>query len=246
MRRGEACGRQWTDTDLGAALLTVATQLVQRGWKVEESAPRTDSGERVIALDSETVKVLKAHRKRQLKERLKWGEWSEAYVETGRVFTQGNGEWPHPAWVTDQFQRLAAEAGLPPIRLHDLRHGAAKLAVAAGADMKIVQEMLGHSSITITSDTYASVLPEAARKAAEDAARLVPRQGRRTTGLTSGSHSGDQAGGKSRTPRPGKPDGALKRRSKRVSPDPGAVGRVGLEPTTNGLKVPAGSCRDFR
>ncbi|GBQ03955.1 hypothetical protein SSP531S_54360 [Streptomyces spongiicola] len=113
LRRGEACGRQWTDTDLGAALLTVATQLVQRGWKVEESAPRTDSGERVIALDSETVKVLKAHRKRQLKERLKWGEWGEAYVETGRVFTQGNGEWPHPAWVTDQFQRLAPRRVCP-------------------------------------------------------------------------------------------------------------------------------------
>ncbi|MFG2756770.1 tyrosine-type recombinase/integrase [Streptomyces wuyuanensis] len=174
LRRGEACGQQWTDTDLGAGLLTVATQLVQRGWRVEESAPKTDSGERVVALDSETVKVLKAHRKRQMKERLKWGE---AYVETGRVFTQENGEWLHPAWVTNQFQRLAAEAGLPPIRLHDLRHGAATLALAAGADMKVVQEMLGHSSITITSDTYTSVLPEVARKAAEDAARLVPSPG---------------------------------------------------------------------
>lgn len=135
----------------------------------------------MVALDSETVKVLKAHGRRQSKERLKWGE---AYVETGRVFTQENGEWLHPAWVTDQFQLLAAEAGLPPIRLHDLRHGAATLALAAGPDMKVVQE-LGHSSITITSDTYTSVLPEVARKAAEDAAKLVPRQAARTAGLTS-------------------------------------------------------------
>ncbi|WP_433546817.1 site-specific integrase [Streptomyces sp. CA-294286] len=80
LRRGEGCGQQWADTDLSAGLLTVATQLVQRGWKVEESAPKTDSGERVVALDSETVKVLKAHRKRQMTERLQWGE---AYVETG-------------------------------------------------------------------------------------------------------------------------------------------------------------------
>ncbi|WP_301126674.1 hypothetical protein [Streptomyces cacaoi] len=67
------------------------------------------------------MKVLKVHRKRQMKERLQWGE---TYAETGRVFTQENGEWLHPAWMTDQFQRVATEASLPPIRLHDLRHGA--------------------------------------------------------------------------------------------------------------------------
>ena len=79
-------------------------------------------------------------------------------------------------------------AGLPPIRLHDLRHGAATIALAAGTEMKVVQEMLGHSSISLTSDTYTSVLPELAREAAEAAARLVPRQrSKRTAGLTSGS-----------------------------------------------------------
>ena len=60
----------------------------------------------------------------------------------------------HPADVTDHFHYLANQAGLPPIRLHDLRHGAATLALAAGVEMKLVQEMLRHSSITITSDTY--------------------------------------------------------------------------------------------
>ncbi|RPF41822.1 site-specific recombinase XerD [Streptomyces sp. Ag109_G2-6] len=234
LRRGEACGQQWTETDLGAGLLTVATQLVQRGWKVEESAPKTDSGERVVALDSETVKVLAKHRKRQVRERLAWGE---AYVDTGRVFTQENGEWLHPAWVTDQFRRLAAEAGLPPIRLHDLRHGAATLALAAGAEMKVVQEMLGHSSITITSDTYTSVLPEVARKAAEAAVRLVPRQAVRTAGLTSGSHQATGRPGHDKAPHPKKSNGALRRRSEEGSSASRAVGHVGLEPTTNGLKV---------
>ncbi len=151
----------------------------------------------MVALDSATVEVLKAHRKRQMRERLKWGE---AYVETGRVFTQDDGEWLHPTWVTDQFQHLATEAELPPIRLHDLRHGAATLALAAGADMKVVQEMLGHSSITITSDTYTSVLPEVPKKAAEDAARLVPRQDRRTAGLT----CGQQGASEQRSAPPGK------------------------------------------
>lgn len=74
------------------------------------------------------------------------------------------------------FERLVAASGLPPIRLHDLRHGAATLALAGGVDMKVVSEMLGHSSIKITSDTYTSVLPEIAKDAAEAAAKLVPLQ----------------------------------------------------------------------
>ena len=98
-----------------------------------------------------------------------------AWVETGLVFTREDGSALHPEFVTRHFERLAREAGLPPIRLHDLRHGAATLALAGGADLKTVSEMLGHSTITITADTYASVLPEVAHRAAEAAARLVPR-----------------------------------------------------------------------
>jgi hypothetical protein len=81
----------------------------------------------------------------------------------------------HPANVTRRFIELYEEIGLPPVRLHDLRHGAATLAHAAGADLKDIQEMLGHSSITITADTYTSLLPEADLAIAEAAARLVPR-----------------------------------------------------------------------
>ncbi len=63
-----------------------------------------------------------------------------------------------------------------PIRLHDLRHGAATLALAAGVDMKVIQEMLGHSCLAITADTYTSVLPQVARTGAEAVAALVPRK----------------------------------------------------------------------
>ena len=68
---------------------------------------------------------------------------------------------------------IAYLAGLPPIRLHDLRHGAATLLLAAGHDMKVVQETLGLSSITIAADTYTSVLPQLARQSAEDVAALI-------------------------------------------------------------------------
>ncbi|MGY5007348.1 tyrosine-type recombinase/integrase [Streptomyces sp. 900105755] len=67
----------------------------------------------------------------------------------------------HPANVTRRFIELYEEIDLPPVRLHDLRHGAATLAHASGADLKDIQEMLGHSLITITADTYRSLLPEA-------------------------------------------------------------------------------------
>lgn len=82
-----------------------------------------------------------------------------------------------PDWLTRYFRPLCDGAGLPPIRLHDLRHGAASLALAAGADLKVVQDMLGHSSIVLTADTYTSVLPEVGRKAAEDAASLIVAAG---------------------------------------------------------------------
>lgn len=173
LRRGEACGVRWVDIDLDAGLLTVQTQLVQVGWQVEEADPKTDSSEAPIALDKVTVAVLRAHRARQNEERLAWGE---AWQETGRVFTREDGSELHPAWVSEQFERLAFEAGLPPIRLHDLRHGAATMGLSAGVDMKTIQAMLRHSSIAITSDTYTSIMPEVSREAAEAIAALVPRK----------------------------------------------------------------------
>ena len=119
-----------------------------------------------------------------------------AWVESGRVFTREDGAWIQPDWLSDHVDRLVRRSGLPPIRLHDLRHGAATLALAAGVDMKVVQEMLGHSSYTLTSDTYTSVLPEVAREAAEAAARLIPRQkAKRTAGHAAGTQTPAESSG---------------------------------------------------
>ncbi|WP_059010607.1 tyrosine-type recombinase/integrase [Streptomyces specialis] len=176
LRRGEACAQPWSEVSLDTGMLTVTTQFVQDGWDVAESAPKTDSGFRVVALDDETAAVLKRHRERQQREREEWGP---AWVETGRVFAQENGEWLHPGKITDYFARLVASSGLPPIRLHDLRHGAATLMLAAGIDIKIVSDTLGHSDTRITRDIYQSVFPHVAREAAEAAAKLVPRAGQK-------------------------------------------------------------------
>jgi integrase len=177
LRRGEVCGLREDDLNLDNAQLTVRTQRVQIGWDVEDGNPKTDAGHRVVALDAATVAVLRGHLVvREAEHALHGPQWADS---TGLIFTMPGGHPLHPANVTDTFTTLAADAGLPPIRLHDLRHGAATLALAAGVDIKVVQEMLGHSCLAITADTYTSVLPAVARAAAEAVAGLVPRTAKR-------------------------------------------------------------------
>jgi len=99
---------------------------------------------------------------------------------TAFLFT-GHGARPHsPSHLSHLFPRLVNQADLPPIRFHDLRHGAASLSLAAGYDLKTVQALLGHHSIACTVDTYASVLPSLARHAAEATAALLTHPIRHT------------------------------------------------------------------
>ena len=208
LRRGEACGQPWSETNLDDHSLTVSAQLVQDGWEVETSEPKTDSGFRVVALDDDTVSVLKRHREQQDADREEWGS---AWVDTGMVFTQEDGSWLHPGKVTDLFERLVAASGLPPIRLHDLRHGAATLMLAADIDVKIVSDTLGHSDTRITRDIYQSVLPQVGKNAAEAAARLVPLQ-RKTEAEAAGRKAAKKAKDKA------KAEARAKRKGKRKKP----------------------------
>jgi hypothetical protein len=128
----------------------------------------------VIALDRTTVAGLAEHRDRQRAEAVAYGP---GYRDSGYVFTCLNGDPMAPDRLTRTFKKLTALAGLPPIRLHDLRHGAASLALSAGVELKVVQEMLGHSSIVLTADTYTPVLPDAAHAAAEKVADLIIKAG---------------------------------------------------------------------
>lgn len=107
-----------------------------------------------------------------------------AYRDSGYVFTRPRGDPLSPDRLSRTFRALVAEHGLPPIRLHDLRHGAATLALAAGVELKVVQDMLGHSSIVLTADTYTSVLPEVAHRTAEKTAVHILKAGRLVPGTT--------------------------------------------------------------
>jgi integrase len=150
LRRGEAAGLRWSDLDLDAGTLTVTGQLQQLGGRLM-APPKSDAGRRVIALDRTTIAALRAHHVGQQAERAAAG-WR--WAETGYVFTTVTGKPVGPDRLTRLFRHLVADSGLPPVTLHGLRPGAATLALAAGADLKIVQDQLGHSTITLTADTY--------------------------------------------------------------------------------------------
>jgi integrase len=148
----------------------VDQQRIAFGRTVTVGPPKTRASRRTIALDRTTVAHLRTQLRRQRAERDAAGQ---AWHESGYVFTTPDGTPLHPDWITRRFRHLVAASGLPPVRLHDLRHGAATLAHAVGADLKTVQEQLGHTSIVLTADTYTSVLLELHFKVADATARLV-------------------------------------------------------------------------
>ncbi|MGW5688491.1 tyrosine-type recombinase/integrase [Nonomuraea sp. NPDC003754] len=170
LRRGEGAGLRWPDIIFATSRIGIHWQITQLGWTPIQGSPKTDASDREIAVDAQTMVLLKEHRKHQARERLAAGE---DWVDSDFVFTDEMGRPLHPQHVTDRFYWLCYQAGLPPIRLHDLRHGAATAMLAAGVDIKIVQETLGHTSSAFTRDTYTSVYPEAAAAAAEATAALL-------------------------------------------------------------------------
>ncbi|QMU73228.1 tyrosine-type recombinase/integrase [Streptacidiphilus sp. P02-A3a] len=182
LRRGESLGLRWSDIDLDARTLNIRCQLQKHPGGVFEDCPtKTASSARQVALDHHTAHVLAAHRRRQLDERSTAGEH---WTDTGYAFTDQRGLPLAPDHVGHTFQQLIRTHDLPPIRLHDLRHIAATLAVNAGVQMKVVQHQVGHDSMTTTADTYTSVLPETARQAAEATARLLNNAARQHQRLT--------------------------------------------------------------
>ncbi|HEY6427306.1 MAG TPA: site-specific integrase [Acidimicrobiales bacterium] len=170
MRRGEVLGLRWSDVDLDAGQLAVRQTLIAVGYRVEISEPKTERSRRRIGIDSATVAGLRSWRARQAEERLAWGG---AWTDCGLVFTREDGTPIHPQSLSQFFEKRAKAAGLPPIRLHDLRHSYATAALEAGVAAKVVSERLGHSSISITSDTYQHVMPELDDQAAARVARVI-------------------------------------------------------------------------
>ena len=182
LRRGEACGLRWADLDLdpdpadehpseqrsgGHGRLRVVQAIVQIGGHVSPAPPKTPASRRTISLDPATTALLRD---------LRTAAATRAggrLDPTSPVLADQAGRPIQPQRLTVAFRRAVQASGLPPVRLHDLRHGAASLALAAGADLKTVQDLLGHSTIITTADIYTSVLPEVHDRYADAVADLV-------------------------------------------------------------------------
>lgn len=166
LRPGEALGLVWSDVDLDQGKLRVQRVLVRidgKGWSRDET--KTERSRRTVTLPSTTVAVLRQHRAHQLEERMRIGP---EYAGHEFVFATPEGEpLDYRAVVRRHFKPLLKKAGLPLIRPYDLRHSCATLLLAVGEHPKIVSERLGHSSTTLTMDTYSHVLPDMQQKAAE-------------------------------------------------------------------------------
>ena len=175
MRRGEAVGLRWDDVDLDGTngtgpALTIRQALVSASYKVSVSEPKTKRGRRMIALDAGTVAVLREWRGVQQAEAKEWGE---LWTDSGLVFTREDGTAWHPDRISKLFDRAILASRLPRIRLHDLRHTHATLALGANVHPKIVSDRLGHSTVAFTLDIYSHCVPALAQDAAERIATLV-------------------------------------------------------------------------
>jgi integrase len=168
-RRGEALAVTWDDIDLERGRWEIRRSLVTIGSAAVFGAPKSGRG-RVVALDEVTVATLRTHRAHQNEERLAWGP---AYEDGNLVFCRENGTLLHPNEITHMFARLVARAGLPKIRLHDVRHSAVTAMLRSGIPVKVVAERVGHASTWFTQDVYASVLPDMQRDAAERLAAAI-------------------------------------------------------------------------
>jgi integrase len=169
LRRGEALGLRWSDLDLDTGRASIRQTVIAIRHTVMIGTPKTAKGRRTVTLDSGTVAALREHRRRQAAERLLMGAgWSD----NDFVFCHPDGTMLHPERFSRGFLETVARIGLPRIRLHDLRHGWATLALQAGIHPKVVQERLGHANIAITLDTYSHVVAGLHENAAEDVAAL--------------------------------------------------------------------------
>ena len=182
MRKGEVVGLRWQDVDLDARSMRV-NQILQRVYVGSEpghktavlaSTPKTASSRRQLMLPEFVVKLLRSHKAHQSAQRLAAGErWMD---KTGLVFTDKHG---HPIealslWL--DFKNLLKKAGLPPeTRFHDLRHICASLLLAKNVHPKLVQKMLGHSSIAMTLDLYSHVMQESQTVVSDTMAQVFGR-----------------------------------------------------------------------
>ena len=170
VRRGEGLALQWSDVDLTAGTAAIRRSLVPVDHRLVFGEPKTARGRRLIGLDPQLVRVLADRRRRHEEGRILTGV---GLNDEDLVFALPDGRPLHPERVSRSFSKLVQKTGAPRIRLHDLRHLHATLALEAGVAPRVLADRLGHSSTAVTTDIYQHVLPHLDHDAARLVAELV-------------------------------------------------------------------------
>ena len=164
LRQGELLGLRWEDVDLEAGTLAVrhALQVIGRVSTLVE--PKSLTSRRTIVLPAIAVSALKSHRQRQVQERLAAGP---GWVEGDFVFASSRGRPLAPSWVYRSFKKVLKDDDMRDIRFHDLRHTTATLLLVQGVSPRVAMQMLGHSQVSLTLNTYSHCVPGLLEDAAE-------------------------------------------------------------------------------
>jgi integrase len=172
VRLGEALALRWADIDLVEGHATIRRALQrQRGVGMVFVEPKSSRGRRVVPFPPETLKALEAHRRDLNRER---EQAAKLWQENDLVFPSPDGRPRDMSYLSFTFHRGLQRAGLPRLRIHDLRHTAATHLLTKHVHPKVVQDLLGHSTIAITLDTYSHVMPALARDASAHMSSLLP------------------------------------------------------------------------
>jgi len=165
LRKGELLGLKWDDVDWENKRLQVRRQLQRISHKgYEFSEPKSGRGKRVVALGDLTIEKFRKHKEIQKTDKEKV---EKSWQEYNLIFPSTIGTPFGPRNLNRHFSELLGKTNLPKIRFHDLRHTAATLMFSQGVHPKVVQERLGHSSISLTLDTYSHVIPSIQSQAAD-------------------------------------------------------------------------------
>lgn len=160
MRRGEILGLRWTDVDLDKQ-----TVYVQRSWvksqtkSAQFAEPKTAMSRRVIPLTAEAVAVLQQHKEKQVIIKKEKEEKSKKYEDQSLIFCAEDGNPLYPGTLNTYLANALKRADLPKFRMHDIRHTFASLMIARGVPIKVVQELMGHTTVQMTLDNYTHVMP---------------------------------------------------------------------------------------
>lgn len=172
-RRGELLALRWGDIDWAAPAIRINRTAERVRGSVIFTEPKTAKSRRTIPIPRETADMLLAHRANQLQDCAQLGQ---LYEDHDLLFARANGRPLDPGYPTHRIRALTERAGVPPVRLHDLRHTHASMLLAANVHPKIVSERLGHGSVTLTMDTYSHVLPTLQEEVVQKLGALLPKR----------------------------------------------------------------------